>query len=579
MKYRELLKENRELAKSFSAKPFRIQMLSNTVVDQLKDYLEYDLRSNGVFGEVSVGGFNNVVQDSFQLECDVLMVFLEAWNLAPNLHDENAFQTQEYFEELKENVCAQINTLLENAKSLPLVIVNTFTNTHRSGATENDALYVNFLEELNAFLNSITQTNLVVFDKNKVLNEFAEQSYFSSVHFTQFNIPYTKDFFQRYSHYAKFLIFDVVGKTKKVLLMDADNTLWKGILGEDGTEGIRMDGNSKEGKPFYEVQNRIKALVREGVVVGVCSKNNDQDILNVLDNHPNMLLNKDDFVIIKANWDKKSSNIRAIANELNVGLNSIVFWDDNDFELEEVSAELPEVMCFKVPVNTEDYSKCFEEQMGWFYKRNISTEDKLKTKLYKTESVRVGQRKKFNNADDFLQSLGLELTISKDEKKDVERLSQLSLKTNQFNLSTKRYSVADINTYVADPLYTVYSMRLKDKYGDYGLVGLCICESNKESKTVQMDTLLFSCRVLGRKIENSFLKWCVEDLKNEGAEGVRIPFLASDKNSQVLDFLKSQKLNEQVTSTGTEFSVNIHEKTMDPIAFVKINTEHGKRSV
>ena len=318
------------------------------------------------------------------------------------------------------------------------------------------------------------------------------------------------------------------------MILDCDNTLWNGIVGEDGFEGIDMSHNSKKGANFARIQYLIKGLQQRGVLLCICSKNNFDDVQNVLQNHPDMLLSADDFLIKKVNWLSKVENIKAIAAELNLGLDSFVFVDDSDFEVNLVKEQLPEVKVYQVPHKLHLYPELFIEILNDFYNPVLTSEDVAKTESYQQEFKRNELKTDFSDQSEYLASLGLQLESKCNGYEDVERISQMTQKTNQFNFTTKRYSTAEIEQLINSDKYSVLSYSVRDKYGDYGITALVILRY--EGKNVEFDTFLMSCRIIGRDIEFGIIDDVFKQLDATKFDKLILRLIHTKKNIVVSEF-------------------------------------------
>lgn len=293
------------------------------------------------------------------------------------------------------------------------------------------------------------------------------------------------------------------GKRKKCLILDLDNTLWGGIIGEDGINGISI-GGMYPGNVYEDVQRRILTAYENGVILAICSKNNEPEAVQALENHPNMVLREHNFAAKRINWDNKADNIKDIANALNIGLDSIVFIDDNPFERDIVRTILPEVEVPDFPEKLYMLPACIENiLLKYFSLYHLTPEDRNKTLQYQQNELRISLQNSSASYEDYLRSLGMSLQISFAQQIDIPRIAQLTQKTNQFNLTTKRYTEEDIRLMINNR-DLVFVARVKDKFGEYGLTGLCIIKTTSEYE-VEIDTLLLSCRVIGREVENEFL--------------------------------------------------------------------------
>ena len=336
-------------------------------------------------------------------------------------------------------------------------------------------------------------------------NVLAKVGHDASVDFRQFQSSkalYTIGFFKSYAEAVMPAFMAATGRVKKLLVLDCDNTLWGGIIGEDGYNGFELSDLTMRGMAFREVQTILKGFLRDGLLLALCSKNNLTDIDQVLNDHPEMILRNDDLVAKKINWHDKVANLRELASELNLGLDSFVFVDDSSFEVGYVQKELPEVMCIQVPLNISEYSSVIRKLRREFFSLARTSEDDNKTKMYQQEHLRKQQSSQFNSIDEYLTSLGLKIKVFWDSLIPVSRAAQLTQKTNQFNLTTKRYTEADIHCMLSDSSYWIATFSVEDRYGDYGVTGMTIIQRDKVvPNQCVIDSLLMSCRVIGRNIE------------------------------------------------------------------------------
>jgi len=354
------------------------------------------------------------------------------------------------------------------------------------------------------------------------------------------------------------------GNRKKCLVLDLDNTLWGGVIGEDGLQGIELS-TTKEGSRFRDFQKRIKDLKDQGVLLTVVSKNNEEDALEAIREHPDMVLREDDFVIIKANWEPKAVNIQNIAKELNIGLDSLVFIDDNPIERESVKNTFPEVNVPDFPKDTSMLeSFAIEISKRYFPVLKITDEDLNKTDQYKVEQKRNEIKQKSISIEEYLESLEMRKTFRQIDESDVTRAAQLTQKTNQFNLTTRRYTESDIWNMMRSEDYQVWIGELEDKFGSYGKVILAIVKF--EENTAIFDTFLMSCRVMGRNIEKEFLDGIEKEMISKGKSKIIAEYIPTPKNSVVKDFWIQNgyvELNKKNDSLTFEKSKNKFAEVFD----------------
>jgi len=320
---------------------------------------------------------------------------------------------------------------------------------------------------------------------------------------------------------------------KKVLVLDLDNTLWGGVVADDGLEGIEIGDTSPRGEAFKAFQKYIASLKDRGVLLAVCSKNDLAKAAEPFEKHPEMVLRMEDFVSFKANWEPKSDNIRAMAPELNLGLDSFVFVDDNPAEIEIVRQFAPEVSTILLGPDPSEYVAQLQD-CQFFVPRSITAEDVQRTSQYRSEAKRMALEASITDMASYLESLEMEGFLSEFMAVDVPRLSQLINKSNQFNLTTHRRTEAEVASVMNDPGYVGFSMRLKDRFGDHGLISIVI--GRKDGETMEVDTWLMSCRVLKRQVEEEVLNELVRLAKTVGCIRLKGIYLPTPKNEMVRDF-------------------------------------------
>ena len=314
----------------------------------------------------------------------------------------------------------------------------------------------------------------------------------------------------------------------KVLVLDCDNTIWGGVVGEDGIDGIRL-GEDGIGQAFVDFQKEAKALLADGVVIVLASKNNEDDVWEVFEKHEQMVLNKADLVAWRINWEDKANNLNDIASELDLGVDSFVFWDDNPVERDKMKQTSPSVITVDVPNDVYEWPNVLRRLFA-FAKSRVSKEDTNKTEQYHNRARFIEARDSVNNEIDYLKSIKLAPKKHEINQSNIQRAAQLCSKTNQFNFRTVRHSEADLMGISNQSRNICFLVSLKDIYGDHGIVGLvCIEEIDKE--TAFLNTLLMSCRILGRHLESWMIKQALDHSFTNGFSKLIAGFIPSDKNS------------------------------------------------
>lgn len=320
---------------------------------------------------------------------------------------------------------------------------------------------------------------------------------------------------------------------KKVLVLDLDNTLWGGVIGDDGLEGIEIGDTSPRGEAFKAFQRHILTIKQRGVILAVCSKNDHARAIEPFEKHPEMLLRLVDFVSFQANWDPKSDNLRRIATELNLGLDSFVFADDNPAEIEIVRQFAPEVTTLLLGPDPADYLGQLQDGR-WFDIRSLTAEDSQRTAQYRAEAARRSHQVDGADMGSYLESLHMEAVVSSFTAIDVPRLSQLINKSNQFNLTSRRRTEAEVESLIGNQNVVTLAVRLSDRFGEHGLISIVIAVH--QGDTLDIDTWLMSCRVLKREVEQVVLNELASQAKKRGCKTLCGTYVPTPKNDMVRMF-------------------------------------------
>ncbi len=321
------------------------------------------------------------------------------------------------------------------------------------------------------------------------------------------------------------------GRSSKCLVLDLDNTVWGGVIGDDGVEGIVLGQGTAAGEAHLALQQYALQLSRRGVILAVCSKNDEANAFAGFDQHPEMALKRSDIACFLANWQDKASNLREIAERLNIGLDSLVFVDDNPAERALIRRELPMVAVPELPEDPSEYVACVA-RAGYFEALDITAEDRERAAQYRANAERETLRRSVTDMDSFLDALRMELTWSSFDQASLKRVVQLINKTNQFNLTTRRYTEADVLSMMRDEDVLTLQLRLVDVYGDNGMIGLVIGRKSSQGALL-VDTWLMSCRVLGRQVEEATLNIVAEQAVEMGCTSILGEYRPSAKNGMV----------------------------------------------
>lgn len=523
---------------------------------------------------IKIGNYDNIVQDSNHclnddlvvINYDLVSIFSKYSNFFENFDKDE-------ISELYTLITNDIDLILNNLRQIPTVVFNTFSGF---------GIYVNsvipskasiFANKLNEYLFSRKETNLNILDINVAMAKVGIENSYDARMFYVSKTLYTISFWKEYVYELSSVIFKSTGRLKKAIIFDCDNTLWKGILGEDGMGSIDMSAESNFGQIFNRIQQIAVWLSKQGVIVGLCSKNNSDDVDKVLFEHPDMILKKEHIVISKVNWDDKATNLRSISEELNIGLDSIVFVDDSSFEINLVREQIPEILSHQVPIKLEE----FPSQLLSVIQRNFylsgNKDDLDKTKQYKAQSIREDEKSRHKSIEDYLFSIGIEISINENDSSQIPRIAQLTQKTNQFNLTTKRYTENQIKEFIDDKIHRIFSIKVKDKFGESGLTAIVII--NEKHPIANIDTFILSCRIMGRNIEKAIMNYIVDYYSNLGFNEIFSTYFPTVKNKPVLEMYEDfgfEILNED--EGKKYYKVKMSEYAHQKVNYVKINN-HG----
>jgi len=363
-------------------------------------------------------------------------------------------------------------------------------------------------------------------------------------------IPFSNDAFKIVKDEIKSAIDSIRGNTKKLIILDLDDTLWGGIVGDVGWENLQLGGHDHIGEAFSDFQKALKSLTKKGVLLAIVSKNEESTALNAIKNNPEMVLKSDDFVSYRINWDDKAKNITEILHELNLGAQSAVFLDDNPVERSRVKEALPEIFVPDLPVNKLLY-KSFLLNLKCFDTASVTNEDINRTKLYLVEKQRENLKSDFSSVEDWLKSLNTKVKIDEVNKGNLQRTIQLINKTNQMNLSTRRMNETELLKWLDDDNRKMWVFNVSDKFSDSGLTGIISLEI--KDKTGQIVDFILSCRVMGRNIEELMLYKISEYAKKSGVVELKAKFIETARNKPCFDFWKSRSKFEYIEKENIFF--------------------------
>jgi FkbH-like protein len=384
-----------------------------------------------------------------------------------------------------------------------------------------------------ALLESLKDSRDVLFDVAALAQSVGLAEWHSPTQWNLAKLPFAGAYLPLYADHLARVLGALRGKSRRCLILDLDNTLWGGVIGDDGLEGIVLGEGDPTGEAFLSVQRLALSLRERGIALAVSSKNTDEIARLPFRKHPEMLLREDHIAVFQANWNDKASNIRAIAEEMALGLDSLVFLDDNPAERELVRRFLPEVAVPELPEDPALYARTLA-MAGYFEAVAFSDEDRKRADFYQDNARRVALKAKAGDVDAYLASLDMHITFQPFDAYGRVRIAQLISKSNQFNLTTRRYGEAEVEALERDPQAFTLQIRLKDVFGDNGMISVIVCRPRSPG-VWEIDTWLMSCRVLGRGVEVMALREILAEARERGISEVIGVYRPTDRNALVKD--------------------------------------------
>ena len=529
-------------------KKINVGILASFSLNGLEETLRVKSAQKGIDCRIYVGDYNQYNQEIFksnsrlfQFNPQLTFLILDIRHILGELYflpySISASERKEFVETKVDEIKKLVETFLDNSNS-KLVITNfqipVYSPYGINEQKEDFGMKQLVYEINNKIRHELKDQPLVfIYDFNEFVMKFGEYNVFNYQDYFFGDIKISIDYIPKFADELLGYVNAVMGITKKCIVLDLDNTLWGGIIGEDGFDNIKL-GDDAVGRSFVEFQKRLLALNQRGIILAVNSKNNFEDAMEVIKKHPSMILREDNFACMKINWDDKVTNLQEISKELNIGLDSMVFFDDDLINQEFVKTSLPEVLVVELPNDSSQFAQIITK-MKEFDVLKITEEDVKRNEMYLVQKKRTELKNKIVDFDEFLKQMNIEVNIKKADSFTIPRISQLTLKTNQFNLTTKRYQQEEISSFSSDKDRIVECVQVSDKFGDNGITGVYIIEK-KDSKEWIIDTFLLSCRIMGRKVEEAMLYQIIEKAKNLGIKKIKGKFIPTKKNKPAENF-------------------------------------------
>ncbi len=523
--------------------PFRLGLMGNGTLDLLAPALVASAARHGIALECVRAGYDQVLQDALDPESvmnqsrpNAVLVALDYRGLPLRLAPGDAEVAHAGVQAALDQIASVRAGLRQHGGATTILqtlappVETIFGQLDRAVPGTMRWAADQFNRELSA---TVIGSEDVLLDVAALAETVGLSEWHSAEQYNMAKLPFNDRFVPLYADHVARLIGAMRGKSRRCLILDLDNTVWGGVIGDDGLEGIKIAQGDAVGEAHLSVQRLALALRERGVVLAVSSKNDDQVARKPFREHPEMLLKENHLAVFQANWNDKATNIKAIADELSLGTASMVFLDDNPVERGLVRQHLPEVAVPELPADPALYARTLAAA-GYFESVAFSDEDRKRAAFYENNARRVALQQQVGDLSAYLRSLDMEIVFAPFDEIGRGRISQLINKSNQFNLTTKRYSEADVAEAEHDLRVFTLQVRLVDKFDDNGMISVIICR-DAEPGIWEIDTWLMSCRVLGRGVERAVLYEILRVARKQGVEQVVGVYRPTDRNGMVRD--------------------------------------------
>ncbi|NCB38754.1 MAG: HAD-IIIC family phosphatase [Erysipelotrichia bacterium] len=524
----------------------KILIISDFNADNFSEYLKNDEESPAVISNTSLFGQTMQTLADFSMPCwldspEFLIVWTQLHQISSSFNHFLIYEKSS-IDSCFNEIDAFCNKLAEAAQRVTALFVPTWTvPAHNRGLgvidLKNDHGIGNILMRANLRLidNLKSTTNIYILNAQRWMELAGARNANNPKLWYMGKIAFGNEVFREAGRDIKSAIRAIRGQARKLIILDLDNTIWGGIIGETGKENLRLGGHDPVGESFVDFQKALKALKTRGILLAIVSKNDENIAIDAISSHPEMILQLNDFVGWRINWKDKAENILELASELNIGLQSIVFIDDSPNERSRVREAISEVEVPDWPEDSLLYTKTLLS-MRCFDSFAITEEDMQRTKLYTAEKERTAAHTAGQSLDEWLHSLETHVIAEQLTSINLSRTVQLLNKTNQMNLSTRRMTETELSIWAEQKNHHLWTFRVTDKFGDAGLTGIASLEIEKG--TVSIIDFILSCRILGRKIEQAMLHFIINKAKQLGGEKIEATYIPTPKNQVCLSFWK-----------------------------------------
>lgn len=565
-------------------KPLRIAVLRSYTVETIEPILKLRLYIDGYKPEFLFGNYNTYAQEVldtsgelYAFRPDIVLFLVRVEELLPDLNRTFGEKSHSEWEKIIDASVRKVVSLTETLDghlSSPIIVQNMspmsrpYWGIHDAQQPEGETYLIN---RFNALLARELKDRKSVFlwDFDGLMKRMGRETAYDPKMWYLAKNPFRQSAYVKIADDLYRYIASILGNLKKCIVLDLDNTLWGGIAGEDGMDGVAL-GFQYPGSCYRDFQEGLLRLYNRGILLAVNSKNNEGDALEIIDKHPYMVLRRKHFSAMRINWNDKVSNMKDLREELNIGFESMVFIDDNPAECEMVRRHIPECDVVCLPEKIYLIPEVIHALNGVENIR-VTEEDRKKGEMYRAQAERREFEKSFTNIGEYLASLEMCIDIEPARDFTVPRISQLTQKTNQMNLTTRRYTEGEIRSFMKDPDAYVFSVSSTDRFGDNGIIGVMILK--RKSDECHVDSFLLSCRVIGRNIEQAMLAFASDVARNMGAGILVGEYIPTAKNKPAADMY--QKFNFKETGKGL-YILNNEMHEIIPPAYIKTNIKYTR---
>ncbi len=552
----------------------RIHFLRNYTVDNIKPFLKFYLYKAGIKLNLTFGNHTGIKEEILNKSSliytespDVIILSVISDMLGTSLHDKHLLDPADHFDEIK-----ILLDILESSTP-SLILINTLIpplHAEYSAASHFTLEQTYKIIEINQLIREYVSTKkgrFYINDCELFLKILGEKESIDYRLWYLYKAPYKNKFLNLYAKNIARVVCALKGLTKKCLVLDCDDTLWGGVVSEQNIDGIELSNYDYPGKVFFDFQKTVLELQKRGILITLCSKNDESDVWHVMNNHKHCLLQKKHLAAWRINWKNKAENIASLAEELNLPLESMVFIDNSSSECEFIKLALPEVTVLQVPDILSDYPSILFHD-GFFDTLIKSDEDGVRHLMYKNESERKKALVDAESYGEFLLSLDLTIEVRPANQTEVHRIAQLTQRTNQFSLNGRRYMPNNIQDLLNDTNYFVFVLYVTDKYGDYGLTGCLIVSHDNDVAFIR--SMYLSCRILSKNIEFALVSFCIEHLTDRwGVTTWETEYIETSKNFHVSKFLEEFGFKRK-SDANSQYYLNYKNFNVQKPGFIKI---------